>query len=146
MCSVKKVFLEISQNSQQKHLCQSLFFNKVADLRPATLLKTRLWHRCFHVNFVKFLRTPFCIEHHWVAASESHRKSPLKEIYSVLPHIFKILCFTTVSTVEKLPILYTFTTKFQVYLLIKATERNSLNKHLAVEKQQSISLILPKHK
>ena len=42
-----------------KHLCQSLFFNKVADLRPATLLKKRLWHRCFPVNFAKFLRIPF---------------------------------------------------------------------------------------
>ena len=42
-----------------KHLCQSLFFNKVADLRPATLLKKRLWHRRFPVNFAKFLRTPF---------------------------------------------------------------------------------------
>ena len=46
-----------------KHLCQSLFFNKVAGLRPATLLKKRLWHRCFPANFVKFLRTPFFIEH-----------------------------------------------------------------------------------
>ena len=27
-------------------------------LRTATLLKKRLWHRCFHVNFVKLLRTP----------------------------------------------------------------------------------------
>ena len=42
-----------------KHLCQSLFFNKVAGLRPATLLKKRLWHRCFPVNFPKFLGTPF---------------------------------------------------------------------------------------
>ena len=42
-----------------KHMCQSLFFNKVAGLRPATLLKKRLWHRCFPVNFVKFLRTFF---------------------------------------------------------------------------------------
>ena len=29
------------------YLRQSLFLNKVAGLRPATLLKTRLWHRCF---------------------------------------------------------------------------------------------------
>ena len=36
-----------------------LFFNKVAGLRPATLLKKRLLHRCFLVNFAKFLRTPF---------------------------------------------------------------------------------------
>ena len=42
-----------------KHLCQSLFFNKVAGLRPATLLKKRLRHRCFPVNFVRFLRTHF---------------------------------------------------------------------------------------
>ena len=27
--------------------------------RPATLLKKSLWHRCFPVNFAKFLRTPF---------------------------------------------------------------------------------------
>ena len=26
---------------------------------PATLLKKRLWHRCFPLNFAKFLRTPF---------------------------------------------------------------------------------------
>ena len=32
-------------------------------LRPATLLKKRLWHSCFPVNFVKLLRTPFFIEH-----------------------------------------------------------------------------------
>ena len=48
-----------------KHLCQSLFFNKVVDHRPATLLKKRLWHRCFPVNFAIFLRTPFFIEHLW---------------------------------------------------------------------------------
>ena len=41
------------------YLCQSLFFNKVAGLRPATLLKKRLWHRCFPVNFAKFHRTFF---------------------------------------------------------------------------------------
>ena len=51
-CSVKKVFLEISQNSQE-NTC------------ACTLLKKRLWHRCFPVNFAKFLRTPFIIEHLW---------------------------------------------------------------------------------
>ena len=48
-----------------KHLCQSLYFNKVSGLGAETLLKKRLWHRCFPVNFVKFLRTPFFIEHLW---------------------------------------------------------------------------------
>ena len=43
-------------------LCKSPFFNKVADLRSTTLLKKKLWHRCFSVNFVKFPRTLFYIE------------------------------------------------------------------------------------
>ena len=34
-----------------KHLCQSLFLNKVVGLR--------LWHRCFHVSFRKFVRQTF---------------------------------------------------------------------------------------
>ena len=35
----------------RKQLCQSLFFNKVAGMRPATLFKKRLCHRCFPVKF-----------------------------------------------------------------------------------------------
>ena len=42
-----------------KHLYASLFFNKVAGLRPVTLLKERVWHRCFPVNFAKFLEHLF---------------------------------------------------------------------------------------
>ena len=52
----EKIFLEISQNSQES-TCATVFFNKVAGLRPATLLKNTLWHRCFPVNFAKFPRT-----------------------------------------------------------------------------------------
>ena len=39
-----------------KHLCQSFFLNKVAGF---SLWKERFWHKRFHVNFVKFLRTSF---------------------------------------------------------------------------------------
>ena len=46
-----------------KRLCQDFPFSNVAGLRAATLLKKRLWRRCFPVNFVKFLRTAFFIEH-----------------------------------------------------------------------------------
>ena len=58
-CSVRKVVLRKFAKFTGKHLCQSLFFNKVASLRPVTLLKKRLWHRCFPVNFAKFLRIVF---------------------------------------------------------------------------------------
>ena len=94
-CSVKNVFLEIhknSQNSQEKHLslCQSLFLNNVAGLRPETLLKKRLWRRCFSCEFCEisknifFYRTPpqdcfffYPMLFHWsfTLSSENIRKS-----------------------------------------------------------------------
>ena len=42
-----------------KQLCQSLFFNKIANPMP----KKKLLHICFPVNIAKFLRTPFVTEH-----------------------------------------------------------------------------------
>ena len=44
-CSIKKVFLEISQNSQENTCARASFLIKL--------------HRCFPVNFAKFLRTAF---------------------------------------------------------------------------------------
>ena len=52
--SVKKVFLEISENSQE---------NTCARGRPATLLKKSVWNRGFPVNFAKFLRASFFTQH-----------------------------------------------------------------------------------
>ena len=53
------MFLKFFQNSKGKHLWLSLFFNKVAGLRPATLLKKRSITVAFSVNFAKSLRGPF---------------------------------------------------------------------------------------
>ena len=63
-CSlIEKCVLRNFAKLTGKHLCQSLFSNKVAGLRPATLLKKRPWHRWFSVNFAKSLRASFLIEH-----------------------------------------------------------------------------------
>ena len=50
-CSVKKEFLEISQNSQENTCARALFLMKKT---WKTLLKKRLWHRCFPVNLRNF--------------------------------------------------------------------------------------------
>ena len=72
-----------------KHLCKSLFFNEVSGLRPATLLKTRLLHRCFPVNFVKFLRTPILTKHlRWL----------LIKRFLIYQNIFPIFPITTKTT------------------------------------------------
>ena len=36
---------------------------------PATLLKKRLWHRCFSVNFCEISKKTFCYRTHPVTAS-----------------------------------------------------------------------------
>ena len=51
-CSVRKSILKNFSEPTGIHVCHSLHFNKVAG-------KLRLWHRCFPVNFVKFLRLLF---------------------------------------------------------------------------------------
>ena len=58
-CFMKRVVLRNFAKFTGKHLCQSPFFNKVAGLGPVTLLKKGLWHRCFPVDFAKFVRAPF---------------------------------------------------------------------------------------
>ena len=61
----KKGVLRNFSKFTEKHLSQSLFLNKAAGFRPANLLKKRFWHRCFPVNFEKFLRITFFIEYFW---------------------------------------------------------------------------------
>ena len=69
-CSVRKGVLRNFAKFTGKHLSQGLLFNKAAGLRPATLLKKRLWHRCFPVNFAKFFKNTFFTEHLRMTASE----------------------------------------------------------------------------
>ena len=81
----KKDVLKNFAKSTGKRLCQSLFFNRVVGLRSATLLKKKLWHRCFPVNFAKFLRTPFVHKTSgqlliWTTASETSNTKYLELI------------------------------------------------------------------
>ena len=71
MCSelIQKQPPEVFFRIDVLKLCQSLFFHKVAGLKPATLLKGRLWHMCFPVNFARFLRATLFFRTSLVAAS-----------------------------------------------------------------------------
>ena len=51
----------------EKHLCWDVFVIKM-EAEPLNLLKGRVQHRCFHMNFGKFLRTTFITEHLRVTA------------------------------------------------------------------------------
>ena len=57
-CSVKKVFLKNFANFTGKHLCWSLFLNKVAGYQACNFIKKRLQDCYFLWNLLNFLRTP----------------------------------------------------------------------------------------
>ena len=95
----KKGVLRNFAKFRGKHLCQSFFFNKVAG-RPATLLKKRLWRRCFPVNFAKFLRTPFLTEHLWwllLVCFYSLRSSEVKLLGKTILINLKLINTSTTS-------------------------------------------------
>ena len=77
-----------------KDLCRNLFFDKVASLRPATLLKMRLRQRGFPMNFAKFVRTSFSIEQRYLyraipAAASDLCWQPLYIYFTKFREIFK---------------------------------------------------------
>ena len=74
----KHLFADILQNRvvksfakfTEQHLCWSLFLIKLQPSGLKLFLKKKLQHRCFPLNFVKFIRTPFFTEHLQMTASE----------------------------------------------------------------------------
>ena len=94
-CSIRKSVLRNFAKFTRKHMYQSLFFNKIEGLcqslffnkglRPATLLKKRLVHRCFPVNFAKFLTTPsLATEHLWTTVSETWISSWFHSLFHLI--------------------------------------------------------------
>ena len=85
----KKDVLENFAKFTRKHLYQSLFFNNVTALSPATLLKKRLWHSCFSVTFAKFLRTPFLTEHLlWLLLHIRRKRTAIDRLNSFRTKVF----------------------------------------------------------
>ena len=62
-CIKTKGILSIFAKFRGKHLSKSLFFNNVAGLRLATLLKGGLWYRCFSYKFCKTFKNIYFEEH-----------------------------------------------------------------------------------
>ena len=68
-CSVRKGVLRNFAKFTGKYLCQSLFLNKVAGLRPAILFKKETLAQVFSCEFCKISKNTFFTEHLLAAAS-----------------------------------------------------------------------------
>ena len=90
-CSVRKGVPRNFANFTRKQLCQSLFFNKVADLRPATLLKKRPWHRCFFSEFCEISNNTFFTEYLLATASDYFYSN-----FGKIQNICKWICESTI--------------------------------------------------
>ena len=96
-----KVFSEISQNSWG-NTCTSLFFS--CRRHPAKVSKESFrWHRCFPVNFAKFLRTPFlqnisgCSGLSLVGETFLIRTSEYRRLLFLFVFFFKQFCFNLLT-------------------------------------------------
>ena len=67
---MKKGVLKNLAKLTREHLCQSLFFNKVADLRTAALLKKTLT-QLFFCEFCEIFKNIFFTEHLLQAVSQN---------------------------------------------------------------------------
>ena len=83
--SVKKGVLRNFVKFTGKHLCQSLFFNKVA--APATLLKKETLTQVFSSEFYEISKNTCSTEHLWTTASDISVELPKNYQYN---HSLKI--------------------------------------------------------
>ena len=135
-CSVTKDFLWNFAKFTGKHLCQGLFFNKVAGLRL---------HRCFPVNLAKFLRTPFATDHlQWLllyVVEEKLQQSKLKSLKLLLLNIttlVKLILYSSTCSIQ-LTCLF-FIHDFQSSILHKL--KNTLNCWLKLNKDNNRSFLV----
>ena len=90
----QKVFLEISQNSQE-NTCARVFFNTVAGLRPVTLFKKEALAQVFSCEFCELSKNSFCDKTTLVAASVLTCKAnssnlSISKIFSLFIHLMLI--------------------------------------------------------
>ena len=69
-CSIRKDVLKNFTKFTGKLLYQILFFNKIGDDTPATLLEKRPWHRYFSKKFYEIFKNIFLTVHSRVTSSD----------------------------------------------------------------------------
>ena len=106
-------------------------FNKVVSQRPVTLSKKRLQHRCVPVNFKKFSRVSFFIEHlRWLLLYWQLKTLRLslfsKSFYSFLFLVegqqwkfLHVLCYTCLSTLKILQKVKKSQLIWQIHILLQ---------------------------
>ena len=96
------MFLNFSQNSEE-NTCAEVFLITLE--RPATLLEKRLWHKCFSVNYTKFLRRT-CLENTFRRLLLERMQKTTKQLVKTTNHN-KVYCMLWSCHVRVLEWIYT---------------------------------------
>ena len=97
-CSVKKVFLKISINSQENPCARDSFLIKLQASSLPFYWK-RDWRRCFSDNIAKIRRTLFFIEHLWWLLLISQGELIFANSANIMPMSSKICQITLVKKI-----------------------------------------------
>ena len=88
-CSIIKVALRNFAKFTGKHLCQSLFFNKVVGRRPqaCNFIKKETLVQVFRSEFCEICKNTFFTDHPWATASVQLNSESLRQtsIFQTLP-------------------------------------------------------------
>ena len=97
-CSIRKGILRNFARFTGKQMCQILVFNKVAGLRPATLLKKEAHAQVFSCEFCEISKNTFFAEHLGTTASVDTQSWHMWIGRSSYSYAIKCLCFPHIET------------------------------------------------
>ena len=120
-----------------KQLRQSLFFNKVACLRPVTLLKKRLWHRCFPMNFSEISKSTFS---HWTppVAAFAYINPNKSQGTQILPHLARIFLAWSFNTFRRV-------IGIKIHFSVACLKKLFCKKSYQIETSQLVSIAYQTH-
>ena len=133
-CSIRKDVLKTFAKFIGKQLCSSLFFNKVADLRPVTLLKKEILTQAFFLwifwnfyFFIEHLQTTASACVHWI--SPFHASGP----FFILP-----------ENIRKSLVFWSFQEAHKATCVMKWVYDRKLNNNAGVTKLKSFNVSISK--
>ena len=119
-CFVKKVFLNISQSSQENTCVRVPFVIKLQawSLKSTSSLKERLWYRCFPVNLRRlFLQNTSggCLYEQWLQFHIWFIMTLYYKMWQILQSATTILLQNSTNVSHKMPEVFYFITKCNSY-------------------------------
>ena len=123
--------MKIIQKQAPEVFYKEICSQKFRKIQRKTFLKKRLWHRCFSVNFAKFLRTTFLTEHlRWLLLRCKQKLNRQKS--SICLCVRKSLERVFITAKQSYELYNTNTKKQAIFLQVARTQFSRIQQQSAV--------------